>query len=71
MAETTASINKPKDSKGSNGHYLTVFYNVRGKTAKAAAALDGESRYLSAAGPAMLETCWNYLSAMQKQWGMV
>jgi hypothetical protein len=37
-----------------------VFYNVRGKISKAAAALDGECRYLSAvgkgaAGPAMLE----------------
>jgi hypothetical protein len=65
MAETTASINKPKDSMGSNGHYLTVFYNVRGKTAKAAAALDGESRYLSAVGKgAAGRPCWNVLELL-------
>jgi hypothetical protein len=69
MAKTTASINKPKDSKGSNGHYLTVFYNVRGKTAtKAAAALDGESRYLSAVGKGAAgrgrRPCWNVLELL-------
>jgi hypothetical protein len=41
-----------------------VFYNVRGrgKTAKAAAELDGESRYLSDVGKgAAGRPCWNVL----------
>jgi hypothetical protein len=55
MAETTASINKPKDSKGSNGHYLTVFYNVRGKTAKVA-----QQRWTERADTCRLQArpCW-------------